>query len=45
MGNKTIREGKIALMVPEFDKITAKASVFYNPAMELNLSLIHISRI
>jgi tRNA (guanine26-N2/guanine27-N2)-dimethyltransferase len=36
MGNKTIREGKIALMVPEFDKITAKASVFYNPAMELN---------
>ena len=36
MGNKTIREGKVALMVPEFDKITAKASVFYNPAMELN---------
>ena len=36
MGNKTIREGKVALMVPEFDKITAKASVFYNPSMELN---------
>jgi tRNA (guanine26-N2/guanine27-N2)-dimethyltransferase len=39
MGNKTILEGKITLKVPEFDKITAKASVFYNPAMELNRDL------
>ena len=45
MDNKTIHEGKVTIKVPEFEKITAKAPVFYNPAMELNrdLSVVAIS--
>ena len=39
MDNKTIHEGKVTIKVPEFEKITAKAPVFYNPAMELNRDL------
>ena len=39
MDNKTIHEGKVIIKVPKFEKITAKAPVFYNPAMELNRDL------
>jgi len=39
MDNKIIDEGKVIIKVPEFEKITAKAPVFYNPAMELNRDL------
>jgi tRNA (guanine26-N2/guanine27-N2)-dimethyltransferase len=36
MDDKTIHEGNVTLKVPTFDKVSAKAPVFYNPAMELN---------
>lgn len=39
MDYKTIDEGKVTINVPKFEKITAKAPVFYNPAMELNRDL------
>lgn len=39
MDNKTIHEGKVTLKVPKFDKVSAKAPVFYNPVMELNRDL------
>lgn len=39
MDSKIIREGKVTIRIPKFEKITAKAPVFYNPAMELNRDL------
>jgi tRNA (guanine26-N2/guanine27-N2)-dimethyltransferase len=39
MNNKHIQEGLVKIIVPEFDKVSAKAPVFYNPAMELNRDL------
>ena len=39
MENKIINEGKVSIIVPEFDKISSKAPVFYNPVMELNRDL------
>ena len=39
MDNKIIHEGNVTLMVPKFDKVSAKAPVFYNPVMELNRDL------
>jgi tRNA (guanine26-N2/guanine27-N2)-dimethyltransferase len=39
MDNKHIQEGLVQIKVPEFDKVSAKAPVFYNPAMELNRDL------
>lgn len=39
MDSITIQEGKVTIKIPEFEKITAKAPVFYNPAMELNRDL------
>ena len=39
MDNKIIHEGNVTLNVPKFDKVSAKAPVFYNPAMELNRDL------
>ncbi len=39
MDNKIIHEGKVILKVPKFDKVSSKAPVFYNPAMELNRDL------
>jgi tRNA (guanine26-N2/guanine27-N2)-dimethyltransferase len=34
--NLTIHEGTVTIKVPEFEKVSAKAPVFYNPVMELN---------
>ncbi len=39
MDNKIINEGLITIKTPEFDKISSKAPVFYNPVMELNRDL------
>jgi tRNA (guanine26-N2/guanine27-N2)-dimethyltransferase len=39
MDIETINEGKVIIRIPKFEKITAKAPVFYNPAMELNRDL------
>lgn len=39
MDNKHIQEGLVQIKVPEFDKVSARAPVFYNPAMELNRDL------
>jgi tRNA (guanine26-N2/guanine27-N2)-dimethyltransferase len=39
MDSKIISEGKVIIRIPKFEKITAKAPVFYNPAMELNRDL------
>lgn len=39
MDSTTIHEGKVTIKIPKFEKITAKAPVFYNPAMELNRDL------
>ena len=39
MDSKIIHEGKVTIRIPKFEKITAKAPVFYNPAMELNRDL------
>ncbi len=39
MDSKTIHEGKVTIKVPIYDKISAKAPVFYNPVMELNRDL------
>lgn len=36
---KTIKEGLVTVKAPEFDKISSKAPVFYNPVMELNRDL------
>ena len=36
MDIKTIHEGLVEIKTPEFDKISSKAPVFYNPVMELN---------
>lgn len=45
MVEKEITEGKIKITIPEFDKVSSQAPVFYNPAMELNrdLSVLAIS--
>ncbi|PKL66811.1 MAG: tRNA (guanine(10)-N(2))-dimethyltransferase [Methanobacteriales archaeon HGW-Methanobacteriales-1] len=39
MNNKHLQEGLVKIIVPEFDKVSAKAPVFYNSAMELNRDL------
>lgn len=39
MDIKTIHEGLVEIKTPEFHKISSKAPVFYNPAMELNRDL------
>ena len=36
---RTIKEGLVTIKAPEFDKISSKAPVFYNPVMELNRDL------
>ncbi len=44
MDTKIIQEGLVKIKTPEFDKVSSKAPVFYNPVMELNrdLSIIAI---
>ncbi len=39
MDTKTIQEGLVKIKTPEFDKVSSKAPVFYNPVMELNRDL------
>jgi len=39
MESKIIKEGKVSIIVPEFEKVSSKAPVFYNPVMELNRDL------
>ncbi len=39
MESKIINEGKVSIRVPEFEKVSSKAPVFYNPVMELNRDL------
>lgn len=39
MNIKTIHEGLVEIKTPEFDKVSSKAPVFYNPVMELNRDL------
>lgn len=39
MKHMIINEGTVTIKIPEFEKVTAKAPVFYNPAMELNRDL------
>jgi len=39
MDIETINEGMVTIKIPKFEKVTAKAPVFYNPAMELNRDL------
>lgn len=34
-----IKEGQIRIKIPQFDKVTSKAPVFFNPVMELNRDL------
>lgn len=34
-----IEEGKVRIKIPQFDKVSSKAPVFYNPVMELNRDL------
>ena len=36
MDTKIIHEGLVTIKTPEFDKVSSKAPVFYNPVMELN---------
>ncbi|MDR2545047.1 MAG: tRNA (guanine(26)-N(2))-dimethyltransferase [Methanobrevibacter sp.] len=33
---KTIKEGLVEIIIPEFEKVSSDAPVFYNPAMEFN---------
>lgn len=39
MNIKIIHEGLVKIKTPEFDRISSKAPVFYNPVMELNRDL------
>lgn len=39
MDHLIINEGQVYIKVPPFEKVTAKATVFYNPVMELNRDL------
>lgn len=39
MDIKIIHEGLVEIKAPEFDKVSSKAPVFYNPVMELNRDL------
>ncbi|WP_414470332.1 tRNA (guanine(10)-N(2))-dimethyltransferase [Methanobacterium sp. ACI-7] len=39
MDIRTIKEGLVTIKAPEFDKVSSKAPVFYNPVMELNRDL------
>lgn len=39
MDTKIIHEGLVEIKTPEFDKVSSKAPVFYNPVMELNRDL------
>ncbi|MDI6644639.1 MAG: tRNA (guanine(10)-N(2))-dimethyltransferase [Methanobacteriaceae archaeon] len=39
MQNKIINEGLVSIKIPEFEKVSSKAPVFYNPVMELNRDL------
>ena len=34
-----IDEGRVRIKIPQYEKISSKAPVFYNPAMELNRDL------
>jgi tRNA (guanine26-N2/guanine27-N2)-dimethyltransferase len=34
-----IEEGDVRIKIPQFEKVSSKAPVFYNPAMELNRDL------
>lgn len=34
-----IEEGKVRIKIPQFEKVSSKAPVFYNPVMELNRDL------
>jgi len=36
---RTVNEGMVTIKIPSFDKVSSKAPVFYNPAMELNRDL------
>jgi tRNA (guanine26-N2/guanine27-N2)-dimethyltransferase len=36
---RTVNEGKVNIKIPDFNKVSSKAPVFYNPAMELNRDL------
>ena len=47
---RTVNEGKVNIKIPDFNKVSSKAPVFYNPAMELNRDLsvpqwVHLTRI
>ncbi|GAB4309031.1 MAG: tRNA (guanine(10)-N(2))-dimethyltransferase [Methanobacteriaceae archaeon] len=39
MRNKIIEEGLVSIEIPEFEKVSSKAPVFYNPVMEFNRDL------
>lgn len=39
MDQITVTEGNVKIRIPVFDKVSAKAPVFYNPVMELNRDL------
>ncbi len=39
MNKITAREGQVSVEIPVYDKVSAKAPVFYNPVMELNRDL------
>lgn len=39
MNYKTLDEGQVRIKIPVYDKVSAKAPVFYNPVMELNRDL------
>lgn len=39
MDHITVDEGQVSIKIPVFEKVSAKAPVFYNPVMELNRDL------
>ncbi|MDR2624395.1 MAG: tRNA (guanine(26)-N(2))-dimethyltransferase [Methanobrevibacter sp.] len=43
---KTVKEGLVEIAIPEFEKISSKAPVFYNPKMEFNrdISILALQR-
>ncbi|MDR1819277.1 MAG: tRNA (guanine(26)-N(2))-dimethyltransferase [Methanobrevibacter sp.] len=40
---KTIKEGLVEIIIPEFEKVSSDAPVFYNPAMEFNRDISILS--
>lgn len=34
-----VEEGQVRMKIPQFEKVTARAPVFFNPVMELNRDL------